>query len=338
MVAAPEASARADAQVLLDGLNSPKGVAVLGSDVIVSQGAFGPPDTGPVPGPVLQYVTRGRDRGTSFPVTEPVTLVDVAISPLDGTGWGLFAGGLLVHQLDDGSVVNVLDMVAYQETDPDPVDQDDFAEESNAYGLAIAPNGDALVADAAGNDIVRVTPEGVAWTVARFDLEEVATDLTPIPGLPPTMTAEAVPTSVAFGRDGDIYVGRAQGLPVPARLVERLAHRRRRRRRLVHGQRPQRLHHPRRRPDGDPGHRFQQQRHPHVRATSWPPTASSPSRPASRRVSSRRPCCSRCARAARPSWPPASCRSRAASPSHAQRQRLRDRRRLRQRVACSLIR
>jgi len=49
--------------------------------------------------------------------------------------------------------------------------------------------------------------------VARFDLEEVATDLTPIPGLPPTMTAEAVPTSVAFGRDGDIYVGELKGFP-----------------------------------------------------------------------------------------------------------------------------
>ncbi len=52
-------------------------------------------------------------------------------------------------------------MPAYQATDPDPVDQDEPPlPRSNAYGLTIAPNGDALVADAAGNDIVRVTPDG----------------------------------------------------------------------------------------------------------------------------------------------------------------------------------
>ena len=52
-------------------------------------------------------------------------------------------------------------LVEYQVTDPDPVDQDNFPEESNAYGLTVLPNGDALVADAAANDIVRVTPDGV---------------------------------------------------------------------------------------------------------------------------------------------------------------------------------
>ena len=116
-------------------------------------------------------------------VTEPFDLTDVAISPVDGTGWAL-SGGLLFHQLADGSIVEVLDIVAYQVGDPDPVDQDDFPEESNPYGLTIMPNGDALVADAAGNDIVRVTPDGVATTLARFDLELVATRSPPgHPGL-----------------------------------------------------------------------------------------------------------------------------------------------------------
>ena len=82
-VVAPFDVQGARTDVLLDGLNSPKGLA-FGEDgnLVVAQGAFGPPD------PVLVYVLRGRDRGDVFPVTGPATLTDVAISPLDGTGWG----------------------------------------------------------------------------------------------------------------------------------------------------------------------------------------------------------------------------------------------------------
>ena len=142
--------------VLLDGLNSPKGLAMgPEGNLVVAQGAFGPPD------PVLVYVLRGRDRGdTCSRCPSRRALTDVAISPLDGTGWGSLATACWLHQLADGTVVEVLDIAAYQETDPDPVDQDDFPEESNPYGLAVLPNGDALVADAAGNDLLRVTPDG----------------------------------------------------------------------------------------------------------------------------------------------------------------------------------
>ncbi len=99
------------------------------------------------------------------------------------------------------------------------------------------PNGDALVADAAGNDIIRVTPDGDATTVARFDLEVVSTDTCRrSSGLPPEMPAEAVPTSVDDrARRGDLR-RRAEGLPVPARHVEGVAHRAGRRRRVVLGE------------------------------------------------------------------------------------------------------
>ena len=204
------ASAQSDIDELLTGLNSPKGVALLGRDVVVSQGAFGPPD------PVLLYLTTGRDRGATIPVSDPTTLLDVAISPLDGTGWGIVTDGevgfLVVHQLADGTVVEVLDLAAYQAGDPDPVDQEGNPTETNGYGLTIAPNGDALIADAAGNDIIRVTPEGEAWTVARFDVEATPTDHLPFPA-PPVIDAEAVPTSVTFGPGGDIYVGQLKGFP-----------------------------------------------------------------------------------------------------------------------------
>ena len=161
-----------------------------------------------------------------------MNLIDVAISPLDDTGWGIGpveTGDVhLFHQLADGTVVDVLNISAYQAEDPDPVDQDDppFPEESNPYGLTITPEGDALVADAAGNDIIKVTPSGDATTVARFDLELVV-------HRPP---AAGVRTAAADHRRGRAHVGDdrtrrcdlrrpADGLPVPARIVARVAHR-----------------------------------------------------------------------------------------------------------------
>ena len=200
--ASPMASATPPLKVLLSDLSSPKGVATTASgDPVVAQGAFGPP------GPVLVYFLRGPDRGSTFEATDPINLIDVAISPLDGTGWGIGpdgeGDGVLYHQLADGTVVTVLNIADYQQGDPDPVDQADFPEESNLYGLAVSRDGDALVADAAGNDLIRVSPDGDATTVARFDLETVS----------PGQTAEAVPTSVAIGKHGAIYVGELKGAP-----------------------------------------------------------------------------------------------------------------------------
>ena len=168
----------------------------------------------------------------------------MAISPKDGTGWAIspvpvvdpetgepvldpetgepITEGHLFHRLADGTIVDVLNIAAYQAGDPDPVDHDDPPNpiESNPYGLTVMKNGDALVADAAGNDIIRVTPDGAAITVARFDLEAVGTDLLPpdlpfpLPDpLPATFDAEAVPTTVTIGPDGAIYVGELKGFP-----------------------------------------------------------------------------------------------------------------------------
>jgi hypothetical protein len=182
---------------------------------------------------VLIFDLHGHGRGTATPVTEPFALVDVAVSPHDGTGWGIGPVEIgvdpetgepitemhLFHQLMDGTIVDVLNIPAYQATDPDPVDHDDPPNpiESNAYGLTIMRNGDALIADAAGNDIIRVTPDGAARTIARFDLEAVGTDHLPpdFPGgpLPESFDAESVPTTVTIGPDGAIYVGELKGFP-----------------------------------------------------------------------------------------------------------------------------
>jgi hypothetical protein len=208
------------AKVLLTGLNGPKGLGVNAArDVVVAQGAFSDPTSTTDPGgPVLLFHTRGPAKGTADAITDPFQLVDVAISPVDDTGWAIGTNRHLFHRLADGTIVDVLDIAAYQAVDIDPVDQDmppDPAD-SNPYGLAVDRNGDALVADAGGNDVLRVTPDGVATTVARFDLESISTaHIPPDPAnpLPPMLTAESVPTTVTVGRDGSIYVGELKGFP-----------------------------------------------------------------------------------------------------------------------------
>jgi hypothetical protein len=213
--------------VLKTGLSSPRGLALnANSDLVIGQGAFGPP------GPALIYDLTGANRGQVRPKTEPQGLTDVAISPLDGTGWGIQPvpgpnvngdenpDAHLVHRLADGTVRDVLDIAAYQAADPDPTDQEGLPTDSNPFGLTVDTNGDALFTDAGGNDLIRVTPQGEAVTVARFDLEAVGTDHLPpdlpfpLPQpLPPTLTAEAVPTTVGVGPDGAYYVGELKGFP-----------------------------------------------------------------------------------------------------------------------------
>jgi hypothetical protein len=211
LIAPTAASARPRIRVLLSGLSSPKGLALTSDgNLVVGQGAFGPP------APVLIYQLRGPDRGDTIEVTEPVNVMDVAESP-DGSGWAIGGDRVLYRQDLAGNIAPVLDIPAYQETDPDPFDvegEPGEPTESNPYGLAILPTGDALVADAAGNDLLRVTPDGDATTMARFDVESISTShLPPEEGFPPRIDAEAVPTTVTIGPDGWVYVGELKGFP-----------------------------------------------------------------------------------------------------------------------------
>ncbi len=209
------------ARVVLDDLSSPKGLALdPDGNPVVGQGAFGPP------GPIVQ-VLQGRRGVRTVDITDPINTIDVAVSRDGQHGWALVQGpdgpdgpsgpegtqdpdGILYHRSPDGTISVGLNINTWRLPEsegganvPDPSDQDDNPYESNPYGLAVLPNGDALVADAAGNMVIRVTPEGAAEVVAYFGTEEVA----------PGATAEAVPTSIAVGRDGAIYVGELKGFP-----------------------------------------------------------------------------------------------------------------------------
>jgi hypothetical protein len=120
------------------------------------------------------------------------------------------------------SPLPVADIAAYQAVDTDPYDLEGVPEDSNPFGLAALRDGSVLVADAAGNDLLRVWPKsGDIETVARLmpRLVEVPEGLPgppPDPNAPPPPTeveAEAVATSVTVGKDGYWYVGELRGFP-----------------------------------------------------------------------------------------------------------------------------
>ncbi len=207
--AAADGNKHGRAQVLLEGLSSPKALAIGSSkSVVVGQGAYGPP-----PGPILEYFFKGSNKGTSTPLTDPVNVADIAMTP-DGAGWAIGGDQWIYRMTPDGTITPILNMVAYQAGDLDPynVAPQDPAE-TNPYGIAALKTNDVLVADAAGNDIIRVSPDGSAVTVARFTTRLVRTDKVGDPTLPPKLPAEAVPTSIAIGRDGWAYVGQLVGFP-----------------------------------------------------------------------------------------------------------------------------
>ncbi len=104
------------------------------------------------------------------------------------------------------------DIAAYQASDPDPYDLEDFPEDSNPFGLAALRDGSVLVSDAAGNDLLHVWQNGDIETVARLKPRTVVTP----EGLPDAGTevpSEAVATSVTVGKDGAWYVGELRGYP-----------------------------------------------------------------------------------------------------------------------------
>jgi len=108
-----------------------------------------------------------------------------------------------------GATTRIADIGAIERTrNPDP-----NAVDTNLYGLAVAANGTIYVADAGGNAVYRVNP-----TTGAADVLAV------IPGLPSPQPNPArggrsemdpVPTGVAVGADGNVYVGLLSGFPFP---------------------------------------------------------------------------------------------------------------------------
>jgi hypothetical protein len=128
----------------------------------------------------------------------------------------------------DEGPVEIADLLAF-EIENDPAGGE---VQSNPYDVAALNGGTALVADAAGNDLLIVDNEGNVDWVATFPNELAPTDnvralvgcpepavpeLAEICDLPPGLPipAEPVATSVTVGPDGAYYVGELKGFPAP---------------------------------------------------------------------------------------------------------------------------
>jgi sugar lactone lactonase YvrE len=85
--------------------------------------------------------------------------------------------------------------------------------DSNPNGLLVRHRSQ-LVTDAGGNDLLKVDHKGRISVVAVFPTQVVPAP-PGIPGLPPELESQAVPTSVVKGPDGAYYVGQLTGFPFP---------------------------------------------------------------------------------------------------------------------------
>jgi hypothetical protein len=159
---------------------------------------------------------------------------------------GCFAGplggscGELIRLEPDGTWTTVADLGAYEiannpDGSPPPVTFNPYAvlslpDQDKSHARSVARQS-RIVADAGGNDLLRIDPKGEISTLAVFPQRLVTAP--PFLGLPPgtQVPMQSVPTSVAHGPDGALYVGELTGFPFPlgaARIY-----------RLVPGEEPQ---------------------------------------------------------------------------------------------------
>ncbi len=81
--------------------------------------------------------------------------------------------------------------------------------DSDPFGIVAAP-GRQIVADAGANAVFGIAANGTLTTLAVLPPRNVPP---PFPGLPNPFPMESVPTAVALGPDGDLYIGQLTGFP-----------------------------------------------------------------------------------------------------------------------------
>jgi hypothetical protein len=137
-------------------------------------------------------------------------------APGDNTGQALY-------RATRGENHKIADLFAFEETfNPDGADIID----SNPFDVHTIDGETAVVADAGANDLLKIDKQGSIDVLAVFPDELVSTEnikeLVGCPesgadlcALPDMMPAQPVPTSIAMGPDGYIYVGELKGFPAP---------------------------------------------------------------------------------------------------------------------------
>jgi len=168
--------------------------------VVTGLPSIAAPDGGNAIGPSDVSADRGRAYFTVGLGADPALRAQLPPLAAQASGWLLRDAARGWRQIAD---------IAGFEATANP---DGGLPDSNPQSL-LATHGGFLVADAGGNSLVRVSPNGRVSTVATFPDQLV--DAPPMLGLPPgtKIPSQAVPTSVVRGPDGAYYVGTLTGFP-----------------------------------------------------------------------------------------------------------------------------
>lgn len=124
--------------------------------------------------------------------------------PEDGSGDG---SAVLMRWTEDSGAHQVADMLAYElahNPDGQPQGTGEDAD-SNPYSVLALP-GRTLVGDAAGNDIVEIRSNGSMRTLAVFPRSFAGDCATATNNGVPNAGCDPVPTDMALGPDGNLYV------------------------------------------------------------------------------------------------------------------------------------
>src|SRR4051794_37724117 len=216
----PPAEAQAPFTVVTSGLNTPRGLT-FGPDgklYVAEAGTGGDEQIDWVPpfrfarpgttGRILRIdggektvIASGLQSIAEGPASETVGPDDLAfagstlyavVGQANALPGGRETFSLLVRVGMDGTVETVADLGKFErENNPDQTVPD-----SNPFGLAVGPDGNLYVADAGGNDVLKVTPSG---QVSVFSV----------------WRDNPVPTSVAFDKNGQAHAAFLTGAPFP---------------------------------------------------------------------------------------------------------------------------
>jgi hypothetical protein len=151
---------------------------------------------------------------------EAVTIDDFLVNK-DGSNSLLpkpFASAFGTLRLISGGKTTVVDIAAFAAAHPQPASSlgtipGETPYDSDPYDV-VAYRGGWVVADAGANDLLYVSATGCVSLLARFPAvaEQLPAGVLGNPA-PITVKAQAVPTSVAIGPDGALYVGLLRGVP-----------------------------------------------------------------------------------------------------------------------------
>jgi len=166
-------------------------------------------DSSEVAGPAAAAFSHGR----SAVIMQDVLVNSHGVNALPKPAGKLF-GQLLIRS---GHKVSTVNLAAYAAAHPQSASSlgtvpGETAYDSDPYDV-VAYHGGYLVADAAANSLLQVTRSGRIHLLARFPAVTETAPAGVLGPAPVTVKAQAVPTSIAVGPDGALYVGLLRGVP-----------------------------------------------------------------------------------------------------------------------------